>query len=100
MDLKLFRHHLAKNQGLRESARGKELAQHIINLAKNHTTIEDQVDAIHDVISSLYEITTIGNTTRRQLEDNLEDLATALKNRDHRDADILVDTIAAVLVRV
>lgn len=94
MDMNQFRKSLAKRQKLTENRHELENLAHRVaelgNLSPNKTKILDEIDQIW---SDLDYITSISSIKKRRIQDNIDELTDAVKASQHKDAEILIDTI-------
>jgi hypothetical protein len=94
MDMNQFRKSLAKRQKLNEShPELQNLAYRVAelgHLSPNKTKLLDEIDQIW---SDLDYITSISSIKKRRIHDNIDELTDAVKTNNHKDADILINTI-------
>ena len=101
MDMKLFKNHLAKTQKLNLNESHPELKNlayrvaELGSLSPNKTKILDEIDQIW---SDLDYVTAISSIKKRRIQDNIDELTDAVKASQHKDAEILIDTIVKDLL--
>lgn len=96
MDIKALKQFIANKspKHLTENRHELENLAHRVaelgSLSPSKTKILDEIDQIW---SDLDYITSISSIKKRRIQDNIDELTDAVKASQHKDAEILIDTI-------
>jgi hypothetical protein len=100
MDMNQFRKSLAKRQNLHEShPELKSLAHRLADLGSLSPNKAKILDELDQIWSDLDYIPSLSSINKRRIQSNIDELTDAVKTSQHKDAEILIDTIIKDLLR-
>jgi hypothetical protein len=98
MDMNQYRRHLAKRQTMSGPPQARSLAVRLLDLPKQ-TNNGDRLDEVDSIYADLDSIPNLSHRNKKLLQDNLDELTSALKRRDFSEAEILIAALIDTLVK-